>query len=105
MKKLIQSKFFSYGLFWSWNLLYLILFVSLEISTGFVIFIIRDAFLGFSPFEFIITALLAYCVPLVSIVLALTVFRKRRDKLVALFYGVEVPLTLLLLLRLFLVRE
>lgn len=105
MKNLIQSKFFSYGLFWSWNMLYLILFVSLEISTGFVIFIIRDAFLGFSPFEFIITAILAYCVPLVSIGLALTVFRKRRDKLVALFYGVEVPLTLLLLLRLFLVRE
>lgn len=105
MKKLIQSKFFSYGLFWSWNILYLILFASLEISTGFVIFIIRDAFLGLSPFEFIITAILAYCVPLVSIGLALTVFRKRRDKLVALFYGVEVPLTLLLLLRLFLVRE
>jgi putative PEP-CTERM system integral membrane protein len=105
MKKFLNSSFFTYGLFWSWNLLYVILFAALEMYEGFAINIIRDGFYGLTPVGFFLTALAAYLLPLVSIVLALTIFRKKRSHLVKLFYGVEVPLTLLCLLRLALLRE
>lgn len=105
MKKVFNSKFFSYGLFWSWNLLYVILFVALEIEQGFAYRIIFDGVTGEAPVGFTISAILAYTIPLISIILAVTVLKKERTALVKLFYGAEVPLTLICLLRLSLLKE
>jgi len=105
MKNLLTANRFSYGIFWSWNILYVILFILLEVNTGFSIRIIADGITGLAPLDFTLAALVAYLLPLACILLAFSRFRHHPQKLIRLFYGAEVPLTLLCLLRLFLIRE
>ena len=106
MKNLLTVNRLSYGIFWSWNILYVILFILLEVNVGFAIQIIADGFImGPAPWDFILAALVPYVLPLASIILAFSGFKRHPEKLIKLFYGVEVPLTLLCLLRLFLIRE
>src|SRR6478735_1920457 len=106
IKKILTGKVFTYGVFWSWNLLYLILFITLEVSTkGMVIGLIRECIYGKIPLSILISAFIAYLIPIAAIILGVTRLRTERVKLLKLFYGVEIPLTILSLLRISMVRE
>lgn len=103
--KFLRKPFFGYALFWSWNLIFFILLVSIEVQTGGLTALIKNTVVGFTPLHFGLYALLLIAIPLGSLVLAGTIFRGKPVRLVQYFYGVEVPLGLLVLFRIFLFRE
>src|SRR6478609_6907103 len=106
LRKIFTGKVYAYGVFWTWNLLYLVLFVTLEVSSdGMVIGLFRDCIHGRIPLSIFISAIIIYTLPIASIILAATLLRKDRVKILKLFYAVEVPLALFCLLRIWLVRE
>lgn len=105
LQRFFQSSFFTYGLFWSWNLLFVILLLWIESQTSFIVYIIRDIFNGRTPFDLAFFGLLIAFLPPISIVLALSKFKWDKKKLIHLFYGVEGPLLIFCWLRLTVLRE
>lgn len=105
IKSFFNSAFFTYGLFWSWNILFAILFVWLEVESSFIFSILKDIYYAIIPLDLALFGILAAVLPFICIVLALTVFKGKRTKLIQLFYGVEGPLLLLCLLRITVLRE
>jgi len=67
--------------------------------------IIKNAVIGYTPLDFSLYSLAIFIIPVGSIVLGLTIFRKNPAQLLRLFYGVEIPLFLLFILRLTVFRE
>jgi hypothetical protein len=94
----------AYGLFWSWNLIFLAFMV-----LGFAPRLLPDLLLsvreGMIPFEYLIYGLVLSIIPVISIVLGLTVLRGAPTRAFALGYVVEGPLMLLLTVRFFLIRQ
>ena len=92
-------------IFWAWNLLFLLLMyagILPFIGVGLVI----ATFEGIIPLEFTLTLLAFFTVPTACAILGgAKVTRSSPLRLLSLFYGIEAPLFLLLLLRLFLIRE
>jgi putative PEP-CTERM system integral membrane protein len=100
-----RKPFFAYSVFWSWNLIFLVLLMYSEIQEQFLFGIIKNALIGYTPVDYSVYSLLIFVIPLASMVLGGTRFLKKPTKLLKLFYGVELPLTLLFILRLTLFRE
>ena len=102
MKPLLHVIFHS--IFWLWNLTFL-----LVVYTGILPVIapalITATFASLIPVEFFLTLVVLIAVPTVCTIVGLLRFRKQPVKLMRLFYGVEAPLFLLCLIRLFLLRE
>ncbi len=105
MIKFFKKPIFSYGIFWTWNFIFLLLLVSLEANTFFLFGIIKNAFIGYTPLDFSLYSLALFMIPIGSIILGFTVFRKKPEQLLRLFYGVEIPLFLLFILRISVFRE
>ncbi len=105
MINFFKKPIFSYGIFWSWNLIFLILLIFSQTETGFLYHIIKASIVGLTPIDYTIYSLLIFVIPIGSIILGFTKLRKEPKNLLRLFYGVEIPLTLLFVLRLFLFRE
>ncbi|NET07335.1 MAG: TIGR02921 family PEP-CTERM protein [Symploca sp. SIO2B6] len=102
MKKLINISF--HAIFWLWNLTFLaIVYAGMLPLIGFVL--ILATLDGEIPVEFSLTFLALIAVPTVCTVIGARRLRKQPTELMRLFYGVEAPLFLLCLLRLFLLRE
>lgn len=95
---------FGYGLFWSWNLIFLA-FMGLGFAPMVLPPLIDAARFGEVPGEFVVYAGVLTLIPLLAVGLGLTVLRREPKRLLALGYGVEGPLMLLLALRFFMVRE
>ena len=93
-----------YGLFWSWNLIFLA-FMALGFAPQVLPSLIDSVRISQSPPEFLLYAVVLTLIPLASVLLALTVLRREPGKLLVLGYGVEGPLMLILALRFFVVRE
>lgn len=91
-------------LFWGWNALFLgyISFLFLPLVAPFLLMAAID---GLLPLDFVFTLVALLLVPLVSTWIGFRHFRKQPAKLMQLFYGVEAPLFVLCLVRLFLLRE
>jgi putative PEP-CTERM system integral membrane protein len=111
-KKLLKTIFgwvfnvkpWGYGLFWSWNLIFL-----------------AFMFLGFAPnlwpqmwaaiqhdlipMDYLVMGIFVTLIPVLAVLLGLTLLRRSPGKLLALGYGVQGPLMLLLLARLFVIRQ
>lgn len=90
--------------FWGWNLAFL----------GFVYFallpliledLVRGTIDGIIPIDFLISFFGLIAVPTIASIIGAGKLRKRPLRLMGLFYGVEGPLFLLLILRLFVIRE
>ena len=90
-------------LFWPWNLLCLCL-VFFGLVPRVLVDLVRDSSRGLIPWNLTLAVLCLMAIPLVSVAWATRLFRYPR-KLVALLYGLEVPLCLVCLFRIFLVRE
>ncbi len=94
----------AYGLFWSWNLIFLAF-----MTLGFAPRILPEMILAVGtsaiPATFLLYALILTAVPIVTIILGLTRLRRAPRRLLALGYVVEGPMMLLLAVRFFVIRE
>lgn len=102
--KLTTKDWLAYGLFYSWNLIFLAF-----MTLGFAPRILPELVLGVAtaavPASFLLYALVLTAVPIAAILLGLTLLRRAPKRLFALGYVVEGPLMLLLAVRFFLIRE
>ncbi|MEP6514846.1 TIGR02921 family PEP-CTERM protein [Microcoleus vaginatus] len=91
-------------IFWVWNLTFLsIVYLGILPIIGGPL--IRATIDGIIPLEFSLTMAATIAVPTVCTVIGARRFKKQPLQLMRWFYGVEAPLFLLCLLRLFLLRE
>ncbi|MBD1813297.1 TIGR02921 family PEP-CTERM protein [Microcoleus vaginatus DQ-U2] len=105
MKKLKQVfNIIFQSIFWLWNLTFLSI-VYLGILPYVGIPLIQATRDGIIPLEFSLTLTALIAIPTVSTIIGFRSFRKQPLHLMRFFYGVETPLFLLCLLRLFLLRE
>jgi putative PEP-CTERM system integral membrane protein len=90
-------------LFWPWNLLCLCL-VFFGLVPRVLVDLVRETARGLIPWNLTLAVFCLMAIPLLSVAWGTRLFRHPR-KLVALLYGLEVPLCLVFLFRIFLVRE
>jgi putative PEP-CTERM system integral membrane protein len=94
----------AYGLFWSWNVIFLAFMV-----LGFAPRMLPELFVsvrsGLIPLSFLVYAVVLSAIPVVTMVLGLTVLSRQPRRLFALGYVVEGPLMLLLAIRFFIIRQ
>jgi putative PEP-CTERM system integral membrane protein len=102
--KSVLEKVLGYGLFWSWNVLFLV-FVAFGFTPMFGISILTEWFGGDLPWGFLAYGLLLCLLPLSMVVLAAAKLRSAPAKLLGVLFAVEGPLFVLSLIRLFLLRE
>ncbi|WP_293129429.1 TIGR02921 family PEP-CTERM protein [Microcoleus sp. bin38.metabat.b11b12b14.051] len=91
-------------IFWVWNLTFLSI-VYLGILPYLAIPLIQATIDGIIPLEFSLTLTALIAVPTVFTIVGAKRFQKQPLQLMRLFYGVEAPLFLLCLIRLFMLRE
>ncbi|MBK8012238.1 MAG: TIGR02921 family PEP-CTERM protein [Deltaproteobacteria bacterium] len=103
LRAVLRSATLSHLLFWGWNTLF-IAFAFCGLLPLLLLELIQDAFNGSVSFDFAITACLLMIIPLVASVMGIGLIRAP-EKLRRLFFGVEAPIVLLLLFRLFLIRQ
>jgi len=89
--------------FWLWNVLVLCL-IFFGLVPHVLVEIVRDAARGLIPWNLTLAILCLTVLPLLSVAWGIRLFQSA-GKLMALFYGLEVPLGLVCLLRIFLIRE
>ncbi|MEM1168832.1 MAG: TIGR02921 family PEP-CTERM protein [Cyanobacteria bacterium P01_H01_bin.35] len=93
-----------YSIFWVWNVTFLgIVYFWILPSIG--TSLIEATFSGLIPNQFLITFIGIIAIPTICTIFGGWHFRKQPLQLIRLFYGVEAPLFLLCLLRLFVLRE
>ena len=93
-----------HAIFWLWNLAFLLV-VYAGIIPQIGAALITATFSREIPSEFFITFVGLIAVPTVCTLIGVLRFRKQPLQLLRLFYGIEAPLFLLCLIRLFLLRE
>ncbi len=91
-------------IFWGWNALFLV-FIALILFSGLIPAIFMAVAMGDMPVSFFLSILLLFAAPPAAIAIALK--RKTRDGgfLLRLFFGVELPIFLTALGRLFVLRQ
>ncbi|WP_017716780.1 TIGR02921 family PEP-CTERM protein [Kamptonema formosum] len=92
------------AIFWLWNIIFLAA-VYVGILPWIAVPLAEATIAGLIPGEFLITLAALIAVPTACTLLGWWRFRKQPLQLIRLFYGVEAPLFLLCLIRLFLLRE
>ena len=105
IEKFLSFPLISHGIFWSWNSVFVVLLLFIETESGIFFNMIRNAFLGASPLDFALFSFLIIIIPPLSIVFGLISWRNGRSVLLKFFYGVEVPLLLLFILRISVFRQ
>jgi putative PEP-CTERM system integral membrane protein len=97
-------KVLGYGLFWSWNVIFLAF-----MFLGFAPNIWPETWAAIQhdliPVDYLIMSIVVTLIPLFAVLLGVTLLRRSPGKLLALGYGVQGPLMVLLLARLFIVRQ
>lgn len=103
-RKLAHPAIWGFGLFWTWNLIFLA-FMLLGFAPVILPEMLGAVQRGDFPAAFLAYALILTLIPVLAVVLGLTLLRRAPGRLFALGYGVEAPLMLLVALRFFAVRE
>ncbi|MBE0698252.1 MAG: hypothetical protein IH586_15140, partial [Anaerolineaceae bacterium] len=94
----------AYGLFWSWNLIFLA-FMVLGFAPRLLPEMILSVQSGVTPVIYLIDGIVLSLIPVGVILLGLTVLRLAPARQFALAYVVEGPLMLLLVVRFFIIRQ
>lgn len=94
----------AYGLFWSWNLIFLA-FMVLGFAPRMLPVLFASVRSGLIPLSYMVYALVLTAIPVATMVLGLTVLSRQPRRLFALGYVVEGPLMLLLAIRFFIIRQ
>src|SRR5262245_55866851 len=104
LRKISESRWLPHAIFWPWNCVFLmvVLFGLAPFQVGPKVF---EVFFGFLPLELFLTGVAVILIPAAATVAGVMWFRSEPRKLMQLFYGVEAPLFLVGLARLFLIRE
>ena len=102
MKNFLHSLF--HGIFWLWNIMFLLV-VYAGIMPIIGVAVIVATWEGFIPVEFFLTLAGLVIIPIACTVIAGKYLYKYPLQLIRLFYGVETPLFVLCLIRLFMLRE
>ncbi|RLC98278.1 MAG: hypothetical protein DRI77_05375 [Chloroflexi bacterium] len=102
--KLANRRGWAYGLFWSWNIIFLA-FMLLGFAPQVLPEVINAVRTSVIPAPFLAYAGILTAIPVVAAILGLTLLRRSPGRLLAFGYGVEGPLMLLLAVRLFVVRD
>ena len=92
------------SIFWGWNLIFLAV-VYCGILPFIGILLIAATFEGTIPLDFFLTLLALIAVPTASTIYGLKYLKKKPEELMRWFYGVEAPLVVWCLIRLFVIRE
>jgi len=93
-----------YVIFWLWNLTFL-MFVYFGILPWLTVPLFQATVQGDIPVEFSLTLVALIAIPTISTIIGGKFLIKQPLQLIRLFYGVEAPLFVLCLLRLFVIRE
>ncbi len=94
----------AYCLFWVWHLIYIILAIAAFLPyVAFPMF--QDAWKGIIPWHYTMYTVVLIILPFISTGLGLVVFRKNFSCLLKFFYGFEMPLLFLIILRLLTLRD
>ncbi len=104
IRSLFNAKFWGYGLFWSWNIIFLT-FMLFGFAPQMVPEMITAVQLEEIPLAFLVYAVLLTLIPVAAVTLGATLFRRSPGRLFALGYGIEGPLMLLIALRFFAIRQ
>lgn len=108
MKKCLKTLFtprkYGYLIFWAANLLLLIIMVA-GFGPLIGVEMLRAVQGGVIPPQFLVMAMLLTGLPIIAIAIAVKVFKNNPDKIFAFGYGVELPIFILLLMRLFVFQE
>ncbi len=104
IRKLANRRAWAYGLFWSWNIIFLA-FMFLGFGPQILPEMITAVQTGTIPTSFLVYAVVLTAIPAVMVILGLTILRRSPGKLFTLGYGVEGPLMLLVGIRFFVVRD
>ena len=99
-RRIFNLKFWGYGLFWSWNLIFLA-FMFLGFAPNVVPDMIDSVREDMIPIKYLVTAVLVTLIPVMAVFIGLMKLRRAPRKLLTLGYGVEGPLMVLLLVRIF----
>ncbi len=103
-QKLNLWDYVAYGLFWSWNLIFLA-FMVFGFAPRLLPSLLLEVRTGTIPVNFLIFGLVLSIIPVIAVILGLTVLQRAPRRLFALGYVVEGPLMLLLAIRFFLIRQ
>lgn len=93
-----------YGLFWSWNLIFLA-FMTLGFAPIVLPEVITAVRANLIPPPFLLNAVILTAIPAVAVVLGASLLRRSPGRLLVFGYGVEGPLMLILAIRLFAIRD
>jgi putative PEP-CTERM system integral membrane protein len=104
MRRLTSSRAWAYGLFWSWNIIFLT-FMFLGFGPQLLPEMLAAVRAGTIPVAFLVYGAILAAIPALAVVSGALWLRRAPDRLFALGYGVEGPLMLMLALRFFLVHE
>jgi putative PEP-CTERM system integral membrane protein len=105
LKLFISKNWIKYTIFWSWNLVFLLTLITVQIEEPFLLSIIVDVWEGLIPVSLVISSFIILILPIVSIVIGLKTLQNNPTKLINYFYGVQVPILLLCILRMTAFRE
>lgn len=94
----------AYGLFWSWNMIFLA-FLVLGFAPRLLPELINSVQTGVTPIIYLVDGVVLSLVPVGVVLLGLTILRRAPARQFALGYVVEGPLMLLLIVRFFVVRQ
>lgn len=103
-KKRTKRDWFFYGVFWSWNIIFLA-FMTLGFAPRIIPEMITAVGTDTIPPSFLLYALLLTSIPILAVILGLTVLRPYPRRLFALGYAVEGPLMMMLGIRFFIIRD
>ncbi|MCP5099781.1 MAG: hypothetical protein GY943_29860, partial [Chloroflexi bacterium] len=104
LRKLMNKRIWAYGLFWSWNIIFLA-FMLLGFAPTVLPEMITAVNSQVIPTIFLLYAAILTLIPIIAVVLGFTILRREPEKLFALGYGVEGPLMLILAIRFFVIRQ
>lgn len=93
-----------YGLFWSWNLVFLLL-VTFTVAPYILWGLFLEVADGLLPPSLLVSALFVVAIPAIAALMAAWPLRQQSERWLPLMYGLEAPLLCLALFRLFALRE
>ncbi len=99
-----MTRFIPGLIFWGWNFIFL-LFIGLFLFTGIVPLIFMALVQSAVPVSIVISLILVLVIPIIAVVLAVRRKNRTNAYLLRLFFGVETPLFIAALIRLFVLRQ
>jgi|GEM_PF-1946333 len=86
-------------LFYGWNILGIIMLIALEINSHVFAELFHEVFFGYTPALYLIQVVLIFAIPLFCFIVGIIRIGKDYGRLLRWFYGVEVPLLVLGIIR------